>query len=116
MSDILDTKTLEELTQSLDPETTLMIVETFIKETQERIKDIPRFFLNKDLMELERSAHSLKSSSASLGVMQLSRHARSIEIAAKNENLDELRLLIASFKDTAEEALNELEQWKKHVV
>lgn len=59
-------------------------VNQYLSETSERIDSMHESFGEKDLREIERFAHSLKSSSATLGADDLSKMSLGLEMAARN--------------------------------
>ncbi len=56
------------------------LIQTFLPNAQKLIDDLKDSFVKQDLTTFHRSAHTLKSSSASLGAMQLSDLARELEL------------------------------------
>lgn len=64
----------------------LDIVNTFIEES--RVEDIRRYFNEKDYDNYRIQVHALKSSSRTIGAGELAGHAFSLEIAAKNNDVD----------------------------
>jgi signal transduction histidine kinase/DNA-binding response OmpR family regulator len=63
------------------------LITTYLQGVEEMLEVIPRAWEDSDLKELERQAHSIKSSSASVGAMVLSRLARNMEDQARAQEL-----------------------------
>jgi PAS domain S-box-containing protein len=61
------------------------LVQTFLPNAQKLIDDLRETLANKDLTAFHRGAHTLKSSSASLGAMQLSEMAKKLEAESNSE-------------------------------
>jgi HPt (histidine-containing phosphotransfer) domain-containing protein len=61
-----------------------MIIETFLKTASENLIDIKHAIENNDLEKLSKAAHSLKGSSSTLQLTEISELAKEIEADAKN--------------------------------
>ncbi|HPH96390.1 MAG TPA: ATP-binding protein [Anaerolineaceae bacterium] len=72
-----------ELERHTDPSMIPMLAEIFIEDAAAHIKNCKKTFENEDWATLCRSAHSLKSASATLGGMALSETARELESLAR---------------------------------
>jgi CheY-like chemotaxis protein/HPt (histidine-containing phosphotransfer) domain-containing protein len=66
------------------------LVTTYLEGVEEMLAAIPRAWEASDLKELERQAHSIKSSSASVGAVVLSRLAREMEEQVRSNELEEV--------------------------
>ncbi len=64
------------------------LVDTYLEGVEDMLRAIPLAWERSDLEELERQAHSIKSSSASVGAVVLSKLARSLEEQARAGGLD----------------------------
>ncbi|MGK7944974.1 MAG: response regulator [Microcystaceae cyanobacterium] len=83
---ILDCKTLQFVKENLcgeDLELLIEMVECYYQESDKQINRLISAFEEKDAMELNRAAHSLKSNSASLGAMELSDKCEQLETLTK---------------------------------
>jgi CheY-like chemotaxis protein len=74
---------LKEMGGADDPELFQELVDLFLRETPRLMADLDRAFAAGDLKAVERAAHSLKSSSANLGAVELSNLFREIEMAGR---------------------------------
>jgi HPt (histidine-containing phosphotransfer) domain-containing protein len=63
------------------------LVVTYLEGVEEMLQAIPRAWEASDLKELERQAHSIKSSSASIGALVLSKLARKMEDQVRAQEL-----------------------------
>ena len=59
------------------------IIETFLHDTPELIAGMRAAVAADDALVLDRAAHTLKSSSATVGAMRLSTHCRAVEEGAR---------------------------------
>jgi len=83
---LVDASTLEELCKSLGddgPVAVLDLIDTFLDSSPALLKDIEEGARTISLEKIRSTAHSLKSSAASLGALSLSNRARVLEIAAR---------------------------------
>ena len=56
------------------------LIQTFLPNAQKLVDDMKSTLVRQDLVAFHRAAHTLKSSSASLGAMQLSDLAKQLEL------------------------------------
>ena len=86
---VVDDAVLAELLASTgdDPEFVRELLETYLAETPEQLAAISTAIDADDAAALVRPAHTLKSSSATLGAMQLSALGRELEMAGRSETL-----------------------------
>jgi HPt (histidine-containing phosphotransfer) domain-containing protein len=89
---VVDQRVLSELRDVMEDEYR-SLVETYLRNAPSLIRDIARALANEDLATLVLPAHSLKSSSANLGAMQVSVLARGLEMAAREGDLQKVRQL-----------------------
>ena len=71
--------TLKELGGDEDPEFLVSLVEQFIQDTRGYVETIREAAASGDALALKRSAHTLKSSSASMGAMVMSEICRTLQ-------------------------------------
>jgi HPt (histidine-containing phosphotransfer) domain-containing protein len=86
---LVDESVLAELLASTgdDPEFVRELLETYLGETPDQLAAINSAIEADDAAALVRPAHTLKSSSATLGAMQLSALGRELEVAGRSESL-----------------------------
>ena len=87
---ILDESVLAELMDSTgnDMEFVRDLVETYLAEAPAQVEGIAVAVAGADAAALVRPAHTLKSSSATMGAMRLSAVARRLEMAGRSGELD----------------------------
>ena len=78
---------LKELGGDEDPEFLESIVEQFIQDTNGRVETIREAAASGDALVLEQSAHSLKSSSASVGALVMSGLCRTLQEMGRNDTV-----------------------------
>ncbi|MCK5195497.1 MAG: response regulator [Desulfobulbaceae bacterium] len=101
---------LHELQAEGEPSIVGLIVSTYLADTEPLISLLGETFESGDLEQLQRIAHSLKSSSANVGAMIVSALSKDLEIHCKNKSLDNTLELIPRIKTEfvrAKDALNQ---------
>lgn len=103
---IIDPKIYNELKELMGADYVVEIIDTYIQETEGLIQQLPQALGAGDAATFGRLAHSIKSSSASLGAVNFSLQARELEmlgkandlagVGAKLEKLTAAFLLVAS--------------------
>ena len=86
MSEILDQEKFNEL-KTIMGDAFSVLIETFNTDTQQNLANLRAEHTANNVDEVHRLAHSLKSTSANLGAMQLSEEAKTLEFEAKEGNL-----------------------------
>ena len=88
---ILDESVLAELLATTGDDAAFVreLVETYLAEAPAQLDGIAAAFRDADASALVRPAHTLKSSSATLGAARLSAVARRLEMAGRSGELDE---------------------------
>lgn len=87
-----DPLVLENLREAIgddDGTTVAELIDFYLTDTPPLLRSMKTAVLQQDLNELQRFAHSLKSSSASLGIMRLSQLCRRLEELAPSGNVQE---------------------------
>jgi signal transduction histidine kinase/DNA-binding response OmpR family regulator len=82
----LDRTQMESMRNALGEDFDDLVV-TYLEGVEEMLQAIPRAWEASDLKELERQAHSIKSSSASIGALVLSKLARKMEDQVRAQEL-----------------------------
>ncbi len=78
-------------------------VEQHAQNAQDNVKTLKQAIELHDLETLERTAHSIKGSSAQFGAMSLSKLAADMERLAKGNDLDKAKVLLAEIRDCQEQ-------------
>jgi HPt (histidine-containing phosphotransfer) domain-containing protein len=84
---IIDQKTYSELKDLMGADYVIEIVDTYIQETAVLIQQLQQSLEAGDASSFGRLAHSIKSSSASLGALTFSQQARELEMLGKANDL-----------------------------
>jgi CheY-like chemotaxis protein/HPt (histidine-containing phosphotransfer) domain-containing protein len=107
----LDMAVLSELSEMMG-EGIQTVIETYLNDTPEQLREIQQALSRQDRETLGRAAHSVKSSSYSLGAMVLGRTAEALEALARaNGAFGEAERLLAGMRgafDAAESRLREV--------
>ena len=104
----VDISTLKDLVANTDMAFVQELIEAFLEDGREQIAAMRHSLASGDALVFQRAAHSLKSSSASIGALEFSDLARELEMLAKQGNLlaaPEKLEQIASAFPTVEQAL-----------
>jgi len=88
---VLDAAVLEELAASVggDRGFVVELIRTYLGDTEGQLAQIEAAVAAEDASALIRPAHTLKSSSATLGAKRLAERARALEIAGRSERIDD---------------------------
>ncbi len=68
----------------------MAVLVAFYDSAKDNADEIERYYDNKDIKNYTVKLHALKSSAAVIGAKELSEHARELEIAGKEENLEKI--------------------------
>ncbi|ABZ83172.1 hypothetical protein HM1_0558 [Heliomicrobium modesticaldum Ice1] len=106
--EVIDRKAVISLLKDVDPkesrELFVRLVEIYLKETPKRIKALAEAFATGSSAEARQSAHSLKSSSAMLGIYKVAELSRQIEQYAKDGALAEAYAIQAALERECDRA------------
>jgi HPt (histidine-containing phosphotransfer) domain-containing protein len=112
---MVDDGVLAELRTSVQGDTAFVrdLVEAFVTDSAELIDAIDAALAGGDAQGLVRPAHTLKSSSATLGALSLSATARTLEAAGRSAALDEekTRDAAARLRDEWKTATTAMRAW-----
>lgn len=88
---VLDTAVLEELAASVGGDRAFVVelIRTYLDDTEGQLAAINGAMATDDPVALVRPAHTLKSSSATLGAAKLAERARALEMAGRSERIDD---------------------------
>jgi HPt (histidine-containing phosphotransfer) domain-containing protein len=111
---IIDMPTYNQLKELMGADFISELIDTYTLETAALIEQLVQALASGETIEFGRSAHSIKSSSASLGALVFSQQARELEMMGKANDLTgadkKLQQLSADFlmvKHRLEELKNE---------
>ena len=83
MEQLVDQATFGQLQEMMGAEFLAELIDTYCQETPQLIETLEQALARNDAPAFQRTAHSIKSSSASLGALPLSDLARELEMAGK---------------------------------
>ena len=84
---IIDPNTIAELKSTVGADFIGELIDAYWEETPRLITELGQFLTKQDAVAFGRTAHSIKSSSASLGAMQFAALARELEMMGKAGDL-----------------------------
>ncbi|MGH2401139.1 MAG: Hpt domain-containing protein [Candidatus Limnocylindria bacterium] len=112
---MVDEKVLEELRASVGGDTAFVrdLIEAYLADSAGQLEAIEAALAADDAEALVRPAHTLKSSSATVGAMDLSALARTLEMAGRAGSLGdaEARGAVERLRAAAEGTMAELRAW-----
>ena len=109
---IIDPKTFSELKDLMGADFVVEIIDTFIQETGDLIKQLHQALGAEDGVTFGRCAHAIKSSSASLGALDFSELARELEMLGKANDFSGADPLFAQLSQDFMDVKNSLEELK----
>ena len=86
---MIDRPTFDELKNMMGVDFVSELIDTYNQETGQLIEQLQQALISGDSATFGRLAHSIKSSSASLGALDFSQQARELEMLGKANNLTE---------------------------
>ncbi len=89
--DIIDQETFSSLKNLMGADFVVELIDTYNLETGELIERLRHALAAQDAAAFGRAAHSIKSSSASLGALVFSQQARQLEMMGKANDLADAR-------------------------
>ena len=106
-SSVLDSSVLKELYEIMDDDF-VAVLESYRNHAPSLIGTIKSAVKEKDMEKLVRPAHSLKSSSANLGAMELSNLARELELKGRQNDTSNLKEVYDQVIDSYRRTMTEL--------
>ncbi|MFT4606820.1 MAG: HPt (histidine-containing phosphotransfer) domain-containing protein [Urechidicola sp.] len=108
---VIDSNSLAVLQEAMG-EDFAELVPIFIESTEDILDCLLKAFIQGDVESFTREAHSLKSSSANLGGLVLSKMGAKLETAGHQGQLPESEAFIQPLKETFALMTKELQQYK----
>jgi len=107
---ILDTRVFDQLARDTSEEIVPRMLATFCKETRARLETLKQLGGDStDIEQLQREAHTLKSSAATFGAIELQRVASNVEAACRNGEQALAWSMLDALQDSIEHTLAALE-------
>jgi histidine phosphotransfer protein HptB len=112
---MVDEQVLEELRASVGDDTSFVrdLIEAYLTDSAEQVVAIEAALAADDADALVRPAHTLKSSSATVGAVELSALARTLEKAGRSGTLGDAESAAAAqrLRDTSDATMAGLRAW-----
>ncbi len=109
---IIDVATLTQLRETTDTDFVVELVDTYCEETPQLLAQLQEALARGDAESFRRSAHSIKSSSATFGALEFAAQARELEMIGKAGDLSgsgpKVELLVSAYTQV-ERSLRELQ-------
>jgi HPt (histidine-containing phosphotransfer) domain-containing protein len=103
---------LRELGGADDPGLLSELIDLFLNDAPARLRDVENGLASGEIKLVERAAHTLKSSSANIGALNLSAICKRIEELARNQEKDAIKPLLADTTRSYSEAESALRALK----
>lgn len=107
---IIDKTAFEELKENMGVDFIGEILQAYFEETPKLIENLEKSFSKKDYEAFTRAAHSIKSTSNSVGALAYGALARELEMAGKEHDLDNISEKVAELVSTFSEVKISLEE------
>lgn len=111
MNAICDTARLQQLCDEIDTEAVRELAQDFLRELPERIQELRALEGTEPIATFRRAAHSLKGSSASMGLDELAAYCAELEHAADGNDLARIHTLLNGLPGIADAAGSSLMAW-----
>lgn len=95
-----------------DPEFLMELIDSYLDNTRSLLQDLHTSFAQQDFELMQRTSHTLKSSSSVVGAEDLSNLCRELETDIRNKNYQDLELKINKIADEYVNVKSELEHEK----
>jgi len=95
-----------------DPEFLMELIDSYLDNTRSLLQDLYTSFAQQDFELMQRTSHTLKSSSGVVGAEDLSNLCRDLETDIRNKNHEDLELKISKIADEYANVKSELEHEK----
>jgi HPt (histidine-containing phosphotransfer) domain-containing protein len=105
---IIDQATFDGLKEMVGDDFVDELVETYLEDSPDLLADLHQALDDGDAGVFRRTAHSLKSTSASMGALNFAALARELENIGQEERLDEARPLLAQLEASYEQVAQAL--------
>ncbi len=112
LPEIIDRATLDQLKETVGADFVVELMDTYLEETPKIIAELRQSLTRQDAVAFTRAAHSIKSSSASLGLLAFSAQAKEMEMLGKQGRLVDAGLKVDSFCATFERVQKRLAEFK----
>jgi two-component system, sensor histidine kinase len=112
---VLDESVLDALIEALGGESVMQqLVDVYLKDSPEQLDNARNALASGDMPALTRSAHTLKSTSASMGAMRVSMLANKLEATTKRGELDRAYELLSDMDAALLDAISLLKERFSH--
>ena len=110
-SPVLTESVIKQLVSDTGEEVFLHVVELFINETSRRVNEIEQFSKENNLSLIEKEAHAIKSSAATIGAIKLGELAKTIEQLCKSKQTEPLLVAVKELVLLSQQSISQLSQY-----
>jgi HPt (histidine-containing phosphotransfer) domain-containing protein len=87
---LIDEQIIRELREAVGDDYIPELIQAYLEETPTLLRDLQAALAAGDVIPFTRAAHSIKSSSASLGALDFSAQAKELELIGKSGDLSQV--------------------------
>ena len=107
---VIDEMTFAELKTTVGADFIGELIDAYLDDTPKLINELAESLAQQDVTKFGRTAHSIKSSSASLGALPLSWLAKELEMMGKQGNLSEAESKVKHLQESYFQVQHKLEE------
>lgn len=111
-AEAVDRKTYNQLKEMMGEDFITELVDTYLDDSPQQISSLRESLTRGDAETFRRSAHSLKSNSASIGALTLSGMARELEMLGKSGSLGGAGPLVEQLANEYDQVRSLLVGWR----
>jgi HPt (histidine-containing phosphotransfer) domain-containing protein len=108
VQNVLDEKVITQLLADTGEEIFQRVLALFISETERRMTQVQQASLVDDIEQIEKEAHAIKSSAASVGAVKLGERAKALELACRQRQSHTVSELVAELEALSVASLDAL--------
>jgi len=112
---MINQEVFDKLLEIGGPNLARRVIELFFEHTPGKVQSLEQSLAQQDLKTLERTAHSIKSSAANLGLEELRQVAAELERIANRGELEPCTALVTELLTRCAEAENSLRNKQKEL-
>ena len=112
---MLDKDVIAQLIADIGDDVFLRLSKQFLEETLNRLQSLQDCHQQKAWGDLARHAHSLKSTAQSFGLPETGQHARQLQVAADNRDIEGIEKMLPELIVRAEKECAEFDQMRREL-
>mgnify|MGYP000926179706 CR=1 FL=1 len=110
---VIDLDTLNEMKDTMGAEFVGELIDAYCQETPQLIAALQKALAQGQANDFQHAAHSIKSTSASLGALQFSAAARELEMVGRGSSLEGVAPAVERLVADYEQVQSCLQEWRR---